>query len=199
LRSVPAAWPLPSSKGWVFQGCQSQQNSRKATHPTCTKRLCAGCVQRTQKTKLRKLKEKQKMKHMKKFLALALVALSIFAVAIPAMAATTKHVNISPDVNMRDRIGGSVIIRVPQGARVDVESTSVNNGVTWAKVKFGNMNGYIMDTYLSTGAGDTYPSNSTQAFSLSTLQVSSKKLYMIKNLQLALNYGGYNAVVHKTL
>ena len=133
------------------------------------------------------------MKHMKKFLALALVALSIFAVAIPAMAATTKHVNISPDVNMRDRIGGSVIIRVPQGARVDVESTSVNNGVTWAKVKFGNMNGYIMDTYLSTGAGETYPSNSTQAFSLSTLQVSSKKLYMIKNLQLALNYGGYNA------
>lgn len=42
-----------------------------------------------------------KMKHLKKLLALALVAMTVLAVAVPAMAATDMYVNTTPNVNFR--------------------------------------------------------------------------------------------------
>ena len=134
------------------------------------------------------------MKLMKKLIAIAMVAATVLAISVPASAATIKYVNVSPDVNMRQSSPtGSVIVRIPKGARVDVDSTFSYGGGTWSYVKFGSLVGYVDDQYLSTSGGVTYPGDVVQAFSNTTLQMSSKKLYMIKNIQLALNYGGYSA------
>ncbi len=136
------------------------------------------------------------MKHMKKFLALALVALSIFAVAIPAMAAVDKWVSASPDVNFRNdtsTASNTLIRRIPQGATVTEHSTSTVGGVAWSYITFGNQEGYVQSQYLTSGQSPyARPTNVTQAFSRDTLAMNSNRyLYMVKNVQACMMWAGY--------
>jgi peptidoglycan hydrolase-like protein with peptidoglycan-binding domain len=135
------------------------------------------------------------MKHLKKLIALAMVAATVLAVAVPAMAATEKYVSTTPDVNMRKTAStnGTIIIRVPNCGTVYTHNTIVVNGVSWDYVQFGNQNGYIQSQYLTTGASPLKrPTSSTQAFGLSTLQKNNNyNFYMIKNVQLCLYLAGF--------
>lgn len=71
---------------------------------------------------------------MKKFVALVLAILTLTALCVPAMAAVTKYVTATPNVNFRQTPGGSLIDRIPYGASVSEHSTSAVSGVTWSYV-----------------------------------------------------------------
>lgn len=91
------------------------------------------------------------MKHMKKLLALALVAMTVLAVAVPAMAAySTMYVNVGVGQTVRLRSqpnsGDNVLINVPHGSAVEAERY---NG-TWHRVKYSGYTGYMMSSFLST-------------------------------------------------
>ncbi len=106
------------------------------------------------------------MKHMKKLIALALVAISLFALSIPAMAATvTRYVQVPQGpgytVNLRRTASTSsqILDRPTYGSAIYV---SANNG-TWSTVTYYNPvtkvthNGFIQSQYLvSSIPSDTY-------------------------------------------
>lgn len=132
------------------------------------------------------------MKHMKRILAVALVLMSVVAIAIPALAAdVTRYVNVTPNLNFRQSPGGALIDRIPYGAAVTQHSTSVVSGVTWSYITYNGTNGYVQTQYLSaTAPTGNHPQSSSQAFGSYTLR-QGQTSYYVKNLQLALRHGGY--------
>ncbi len=52
-------------------------------------------------------------------------------------------------VNMRDRPDGALVVRVPVGAEVTVSMRSGG----WARASYGGYDGYIMESFLASGAG----------------------------------------------
>lgn len=126
-----------------------------------------------------------------RILAIALVAMSIMAVAIPAMAAdVVRYVNVTPNLNFRETPNGDLIDRIPYGASVVQHSVSTVSGTKWSYITYNSVNGYVMTKYLTDTAVTTHPQNSTQAFGSYTLQ-QGQTSYYVKNLQLALKHGGY--------
>lgn len=106
------------------------------------------------------------MKFIKKLVALALVAASLFAIAIPVMAATTtKYVKVSDGpghtVNIRASAstGSRVLATATYGSAIYVNSTSNGwSSVTYYDpVKRQEYNGYISSEYLVNSIpSDTY-------------------------------------------
>lgn len=101
------------------------------------------------------------MKNIKKFLALALVIVSVLAVAAPALAATKMYVTVPQGpgntVNVRNSAGGSVVTTLTHGSAVNADAASGG----YNKVSFYNpktktsYTGYIQSTFLTS----TIPSN----------------------------------------
>jgi len=128
------------------------------------------------------------MKHMKKLIALALVAVSIFAISLPAMAATNMYVNITPNVNFRETasMDGDLIMRINYRERVSVNYTTTGGGFTWANATYGGHTGYIrwdMLSYTQPSAPTGHPQTKYEAFGTSLLQQSSIRKYQVVNLQ----------------
>lgn len=96
------------------------------------------------------------MKHMKKLLVLALVVMSVMAIAVPALATTTKYVSVSQGpghtVNLRASasLNSAILDQPTYGSAIYVTSS----GSTWSAVTYYNpvtevtYNGYIMSQYL---------------------------------------------------
>lgn len=130
------------------------------------------------------------MKNIKKFLALILAIVAITAISVPAMAATTKYVNCTPDLNFREGPGTSynLISRIPYRSAVS-EIGTVNG---WSYITYNGVNGYVMTQYLSTTRPPIleHPATKAEAFGSATLSVGSSGVY-VKNVQLALQRGGF--------
>ena len=114
------------------------------------------------------------MKHLKKLIALAMVAATVLAVAVPAMAAySTMYVNVGAGQTVRLRnapnTNGTVLINIPHGTAVQAEYYNS----TWHKVKYSSYTGYMMSTFLSTSnpGGGTGGSGGTPT--AGKIQVSS--------------------------
>lgn len=84
------------------------------------------------------------MKNMKKLLALALVIMSIFAIAAPALADMYMYVKVAAGeyVRVRDWPDGNEVLRLHRGDRVTFVSTY---GPDWDKIK---VPGYTQDLYI---------------------------------------------------
>ena len=101
------------------------------------------------------------MKHIKKLLALALVAITILAVAVPAMAAySTMYVSVRPGETVRLRNApntkATVLVNIPHGTAVSADYYNSN----WFRVKYKGYNGFMMSKFLSnsnpgSGSGST--------------------------------------------
>ena len=90
------------------------------------------------------------MKLMKKLIALALVATTLLAIAVPAMAAySTMYVNVGAGQTVRLRAtassSGTVLINIPHGTAVQAEYYNT----TWHRVKYNGYSGFMMSSYLS--------------------------------------------------
>lgn len=131
---------------------------------------------------------------MKKFITLVLAILTLTAICVPAMAAVTKYVTATPNVNFRETPGGDLIDRIPYGASVSEHSTSTVNGVKWSYVTYNGDDGYVQTQYLSTTrpTSSSHPTTQSQAFGSYTLK-KGQTSYYVKNLQIALNHLGFNA------
>lgn len=87
------------------------------------------------------------MKNINKLLALALVIMSVFAISIPALAATTKYGDCTPGqyINVRNSAGGSTVVyKLRNGEKVTVESTSGG----WSKIS-SPKSGYVDVNFLT--------------------------------------------------
>ncbi len=128
------------------------------------------------------------MKYMKKLIALALVAMTVLAVAIPAMAATDMYVNVTPNVNFRKTasMSGELIMRINYRERVSVNYTTTAGGYSWANATYGGRTGFIrldMLSYTQPSALTGHPQTKSEAFGTSLLQQSSIRKYEVVNLQ----------------
>ena len=97
------------------------------------------------------------MKNMKRILALALVIVSVMAVAAPALAASTMYVTVPQGrgyyVNLRasQSTSSSVLAKPTYGSAITVNSS----GSTWSSVSYydpvtkNTSNGYIQSQYLT--------------------------------------------------
>lgn len=97
---------------------------------------------------------------MKKFIALALVIVSVFALASTALAAySTMYINcpVGETVRLRSSpsTSGTVLINIPRGTAVQAESYNS----TWHRVSYNGYNGYMMSSFLSSSrpAGQDTP------------------------------------------
>lgn len=107
------------------------------------------------------------MKFLKRFLALALVIVSVLSIAVPAFAAT-MYVNCPEGETVRIRktpsTSGRILANLPRGTKVD--ATSYNS--TWHSVSYNGMDGYMMSSFLSstkpTAASDLLYSFAAQPF-----------------------------------
>ncbi len=141
------------------------------------------------------------MKKFTKFIALFLAILSLCAVAMPAMAATTMYVNCTPDLNFRKGPGKSydLIDRIPYREAVVQYSTVIGtDGKQWSYITYDGKNGYVMSEYLSStlpGLTKYHPETISEAFGNNLLKKGASN-YFVKNLQLALSidcWGGMTA------
>ncbi|MGI6635418.1 MAG: hypothetical protein ACOX7B_09635 [Christensenellales bacterium] len=129
------------------------------------------------------------MKHMKKFLALALVAMTILAVTIPAMAAySTMYVNVGAGQTVRLRktasTSGVILANIPHGTSVQAEYYNS----TWHRVRYNGTNGFMMSKFLS----DSNPSAPTvqpweTRYGTINYKNPSPKNELFKNVQADLN------------
>ena len=136
------------------------------------------------------------MKHIKKLIALALVAVSILGVTIPAIAAQVNANKVAVRHGPGTNYG--IITRFSPGKNFDVRfkanGSSLNGskvwyGVTWRDgwIKEGYIHGsFINDTTIM----PQRPSDATDAFGVSTLKHGSKGIY-VYNMQLVLYKNGY--------
>ena len=90
------------------------------------------------------------MKLMKKLIALAMVAATLLAIAVPVMAAySTMYVNVGAGQTVRLRAtassSGTVLINIPHGTAVQAEYYNT----TWHRVKYNGYSGFMMSSYLS--------------------------------------------------
>ncbi len=135
------------------------------------------------------------MKLMKKLIALAMVAATVLAIAVPAMATySTMYVNVGAGQTVRLRATasstGDVLINIPHGTPVQAEYYNS----TWHKVKYSGYTGYMMSEFLSSYNPGGHPQNVTEAFGSTNLVQSSTKKYTVKNLQKCLIQEGLLAV-----
>lgn len=99
-----------------------------------------------------------------RIIAIALVAMSIMAIAIPAVAeSVTRYVNVTPNLNFRQTPGGALISRIPYGEAVTQHSTTTQNGVQWSYITYNGTNGYVQTQYLSSTAPDDASSPTLQS------------------------------------
>ena len=141
---------------------------------------------------------------MKRIIALALVVISIFAVAIPAMAAVTTGYYNTAAVHLRSTIGGVSLGLAHEGTTCDILDTSTDSsGRQWYKVKITshtsnggvdlyNKTGWSWKQYITVSGGSapsSHPQNMDEAFGPAGvyLQVGSSGKY-VRNLQMALNH-----------
>ena len=107
------------------------------------------------------------MKHIKKFLALALVAITILAVAVPAMAETGTYNTAA--VHLRSSPGGSSLGLVSKGATCDILERRTISSVLWYRVKitshtlnspdlFGRT-GWSQARFINSSEGGSRPTN----------------------------------------
>ena len=93
------------------------------------------------------------MKLMKKLIALAMVAATLLAIAVPAMAAySTMYVNVGAGQTVRLRAtassSGTVLINIPHGTAVQAEYFNT----TWHRVKYNGYSGFMMSQYLTSSS-----------------------------------------------
>ncbi len=143
------------------------------------------------------------MKHIKKILAITLVALSLFAIAAPALAVTTGTYNY-PSVNLRTSMGGSSLGLVNQGATCNIlDANTDSSGRKWYKVTITShttngtdlygKTGWSWQQYITVTGGttpSTHPQSETEAFGSGYLQQGATGNW-VRNVQLVLEYEGY--------
>lgn len=131
------------------------------------------------------------MKKMKKIIALALMVLSLFAVALPALAASYKTVNAYPNVNFWSTTSEtSLIDRIPFGATVEEQWTTTVGGVQYSYIKYNSTYGYVRTLYLGAGTSSR-PQTKDQAFGTYDIKQNNNYSYYVKNVQLCLQQLGY--------
>lgn len=129
------------------------------------------------------------MKHMKKLIALALVALTVLAVAIPAMAAySTMYVDVGAGQTVRLRktasSSGTILANIPHGTAVQAEYYNS----TWHRVRYNGTNGFMMSEFLSNSkpsAPSTQPWETR--YGTTNYKNPSPKNELFKNVQTDLN------------
>lgn len=131
------------------------------------------------------------MKHMKKLIALALVAMTVLAVAVPAMAAySTMYVNVGAGQTVRLRSqpqsGENVLINVPHGSAVQAEYYNS----TWHRVKYSGYTGFMQSQFLS----NTNPADSgwISRYGAGTMNSGNGTSTQVRNLQNDLIYLGFS-------
>lgn len=142
------------------------------------------------------------MKHIKKLLALALVAITILAVAVPAMAAySTMYVSVRPGETVRLRNApntkATVLVNIPHGTAVSADYYNSN----WFRVKYQQYTGYMMSKFITSNDPNggiqpppnpsAHPQTLGQAFGVGTFSYNLKYYYEVKNIQLCLSRAGY--------
>lgn len=139
------------------------------------------------------------MKNITKVLALTLVAISLLAIAAPALAVTTGTYNY-PAVNLRSTVGGSSMGLVNQGATCNIlEASTDSSGRAWYKVTITShttngddlygKTGWSWQQYITVTGGttpSTHPQKITEAFGTAYLQQGSSGNY-VRNLQYCLH------------
>ena len=138
------------------------------------------------------------MKHMKKLITMALLAVSVLAISIPAMASySTKYVNCPIGETVRLRNGPStsstILANVPRGTALEAEyynsswyrirNYTHSNGTTY--------NGYMMSSFLSS----TNPNASTpwiERYGSATLRPSNTYNWYVEVMQEDLIDLGYD-------
>lgn len=147
------------------------------------------------------------MKNMKKLLALALVALSVFVVALPALAATVQTNTNAVNIRSGPNTNASLIGQVAKGTTLEVlgetQGSTVPNrpGTTWLHVKvikcaagskhqINGQTGYVHSGYISGYTlGTSHPQTLEEAFGTATLQEGSRGNYVV-NVQRVLEWAG---------
>ena len=138
------------------------------------------------------------MKHIKKFLALALVVISVFTVVITAMAAySTMYVDGDVGVGSTVRLrktpssSGTILTNIPYGTAVQAEYyNSTWHKVTWTNPSGTTYNGYMMSSYLST----TNPLNAgwIARYGDGVMSSSNGTSSQVRNLQSDLIFLGFS-------
>ena len=132
------------------------------------------------------------MKIFKRILAVALIVISVMAIALPAMAAySTMYVNCPLGQTVRLRKtpsdSGVILANIPRGTAVQAEYYNS----TWHKVQYNGTSGYMMSSYLSS----SYPTSNTpwlDRYGVPTLSSGSGATKYVKVLQRDLMSLGYN-------
>ena len=128
------------------------------------------------------------MKRSMRIFVLALLAISLLSVTLPAMAQQTMWAIGQPDTFLRPTPSTSqpYIARVPYGAEVTRFSETYNEGEWWSQVAYGSRTGYMMSRYLSTTNPNpgSHPQTILQAFGSTNLQYGPYYNYCVKNVQL---------------
>lgn len=143
---------------------------------------------------------------MKKFVALVLAILTLTALCVPAMAATTGTYNTAA-VHLRSTIGGTSLGLVNKGTTCTILGEQTSNSVKWYKVTItsntnnGGINlkgktGWSQAQYITTngtvsGGGI---SSATDAFGSANLKQGDVGNY-VRNVQLCLTVKGYDIAI----
>lgn len=140
------------------------------------------------------------MKKFIKVISLVLVAISIFAIAAPALAVVDDYyVNCEPGETVRLRktasSSGTILTNIPFGTIVRAEPYDSS----WHKVWYGSYTGYMMSSFLALvkGGGSTgsHPQTQSAAFGSANLYKGCTSGKYVKNLQLCLAWEGYISVL----
>jgi len=147
------------------------------------------------------------MKNIKKIVALILAIISIMAIAIPAMAATSTATvdTYSPRGN-----GGSLNMRKTASSGAKVIQTIPNNTVLtvaytyktdiWYKTTYGNKTGYVMGKFMRFSDGtyggpssSDHPQSQGEAFNCDNINniKNGHQGNSVRNIQLCMYYAGY--------
>lgn len=132
------------------------------------------------------------MKAFKKILAVALIAVSVMAIAAPAMAAySTMYVDCPLGETVRLRktpsTSGVILANIPRGTAVQAEYYNS----TWHKVQYNGNTGYMMSSFLSS----SIPTSNTpwlDRYGVETLSSGSGSSHYVRVLQIDLMSLGYN-------
>ncbi len=78
-----------------------------------------------------------------------------------APASGTLTTTTSVNLRLKASTSSSRLAIVPAGAKLDYSETAVKNGVTWFKVEYNGLDGWLMGTYVSAGGNSTSPAIGT--------------------------------------
>ena len=132
-----------------------------------------------------------------RILAIAIVAMSIMAIAIPAFATTINTNNVK--IRKGPGQSYSIITYLSSGTtvtnRFHAYGSSINGNNNWYCITWSSSGeyhqGYVHSSFLSdTNVSTQRPSSRSAAFGPSTLKYGSKGIY-VYNMQLILYHNGY--------